>query len=481
MSSQEPIGLLREALDTYLEAPSIYTEVRKTCETEKAAERVVERFQDLDPKPPEAFELEPIWQRIAQAWRSGDLSSLARRDVRYAPFIFFYPPTDRQKWLGADPSFVERFFKTAPGADRPRVIVALLQEFLHAAEPELPSYVTLRTLLRARIVNGPAELRLRRWRDICEKHGLLERNNHLRLIASWQALGRPSVDGFLSETGLPQKIAQSALMRRAVKTILADLQRELRGEPVDDSKLNDGLGWLRMNDHLRFEDLNRETAEALLSPLVSRSPQDETAKLLRRFFLACFGDPRTVRIKGWAGVRDELRKVFLRMLVGPTLEAFFKILDSTADPQWEYRKQFWSAYHQARVIEEAWLALGRSAWGLAGPKLRGECGRLVGAERQQSVLLLRLRGLTIAEWSHNGSCRLWVSRRADKPTLGKSQYEAVDLRGGQEPDARYPHVWPEKGSWQSSVASWIFENTGIRLRESDYMPRGRSKGSGFYG
>ena len=44
-------------------------------------------------------------------------------------------------------------------------------------------------------------------------------------------------------------------------------------------------------------------------------------------------------------------------------------------------------------------------------------GRLSGASPEQSVLLLRMSGVTIAEWSHNGSCRMWLDGNKDAPKL----------------------------------------------------------------
>ena len=81
---------------------------------------------------------------------------------------------------------------------------------------------------------------------------------------------------------------------------------------------------------------------------------------------------------------------------------------------------------------------------------------------------MRIGPLTIAEWSHNGSCRIWLSGNESAPKLYKPTYSRHELMTGD--DFSKPHMGSERGSWQGAIARWIEDQTGISVPRRAYMP-----------
>jgi hypothetical protein len=86
-------------------------------------------------------------------------------------------------------------------------------------------------------------------------------------------------------------------------------------------------------------------------------------------------------------------------------------------------------------------------------------GELKGASSKQSVLLMRIGNLIIAEWSHSGKCRIW---NIDDPTYSHTQpplniqnrsYHASELRAAC--NAEESHFSSANWLWQSHVARHI--------------------------
>lgn len=90
----------------------------------------------------------------------------------------------------------------------------------------------------------------------------------------------------------------------------------------------------------------------------------------------------------------------------------------------------------------------------------------------QSVLLLRMSGVTIAEWSHNGSCRIWLDGNRDCPKLYQEHYFRHELvpHWPRRADFTQRHDGNETGRWQDGIARWLRDNTGVEVDRSEYFP-----------
>ena len=157
-----------------------------------------------------------------------------------------------------------------------------------------------------------------------------------------------------------------------------------------------------------------------------------------------------------------------------TLDDFFNLLDIVAlDRHWKHRRAFWKAYLDKGVIDNAWMVLGTDS----RQQLDTESETLQAygcftnekhVESNHSVLMMDIQGLVIADWSHNGSCRLWKSGNRSAPGLYKEKYEAAHLRN-KDADHRQPHSYSEYGTWQRKVVEWIRREIGISVDRQRYL------------
>ena len=89
-------------------------------------------------------------------------------------------------------------------------------------------------------------------------------------------------------------------------------------------------------------------------------------------------------------------------------------------------------------------------------------------QRGQACLLLRIGPGVVAEWSHNGRCNMWRdSHDPTAPQLHQEDYSSDEVQASEH----YPHVWPDKYSWQGKVANVIGDLTGVTIFTSEYALR----------
>ena len=224
-------------------------------------------------------------------------------------------------------------------------------------------------------------------------------------------------------------------------------------------------------------------ANALLHPWKRQVPPDHVKAALVEFFVKVYGDPRLRgnRTYFWDGVSQPALAVLMNWLVGDTLRGFMRLLERTADETWAYRQKFWMAYYDKRHIDEAWLALGTQALVL---KRRLQAvdqglgsGTLEGASPNQSVLLLRIGGLTFTEWSHSGSMRAYLDSDPSVPDLYQTHYHSDNLRAAisldfhdgmnQNPELR--HMQSTRGTWQRKARDFIYHHTNVWLGDREIL------------
>lgn len=210
-----------------------------------------------------------------------------------------------------------------------------------------------------------------------------------------------------------------------------------------------------------------EIAWALLAPwrdFRRADPSETTKEMLVRFFTDTLGDPR-IFDREWERVDSSAKDVLLRWLNLHTLTLFFDIVREVVgeggrfEHQWHARKRFWEEFVNHGLVTNSIVAFGRAAL----PRVKHaekELDRkllyraLRGAERTQSVLLLHIkipspaggtRTFVVADWSHNGSLRIWRESSPEAPIVAPTPPDVYpeDLR--TEPDTpRILHMGP----WQ---------------------------------
>lgn len=448
-------------------APLIPTHIRK------ASAEVVRQLGDLTPRTPKPFELQQIDVAIRQVWQGlASLAQVPARILRLAPWVFFFPRNEPNKWLAGDQRFVEAWLAWLRESGRPRAVVTLLREFLSVYPRENPSFDAIRESLRQQLAAGRGP-RIEKWRERAGRFGLLEGEAPALLMKSWWDVGA-SFEAYATEAGLLPGLEFSGLVKCASEHLLGFTEEMLTLAKPRLDFVKRSLEWLESDEQkLRFSELRIPTAKALLSPFRDRNPDAALQEVLQGFLLRTIGDPRSQRPK-WQGIPEDVRNVLFRWLVSASLEDFFRVLDETAqDSHWKFRKAFWSAYLRREAITDAWVVLGPAAAAIVRKEFDAPAGAAKlkmgeGAQSSHSVLLMRVGTVTIAEWSHNGKCRIWKQGNPKAPKLYETEYRRGQLVDRCNWDKA--HMGSEDGRWQADIARRIADETGIRVARSEYMP-----------
>ena len=433
------------------------------------ARRIKEAFANALEGRPDDADLEEILRVLHAYWRAGRLTELPWSYLKRSPWVLFLGSPPR---LGEDPAFIDAYLRLVEARPRARLISALLHVFLVEYPTKSPTFDRLRTGL-AQLLARAKSPRLTSWWERCQRFGLLEADGPRRFAAAWLEAGGEETT-FPAKHGLTGDMAHQGFVAAAYDAILGHLAKHLyesgASTPVLDQVLRisaDPAGGLR------FPSRRRLLAAALLLPFADPQVPGQPVEAIKSFLLEHYGHPR-VKVTNWQGVRAEAIEVFMRWIVQATLEAFFDVVDATAKPEhWLYRRAFWEAYRREGYLSDAWVVLGRHARqevNLRLSHLKGSYGILRGSQSDQSVLLMKVGDLVIAEWSHQGACRIWRSQQPEAPKLYQQEYDAAALRD-PFPAGLFRHDGSVWGSWQSKVAAFIREYTGIRVDPRSYMPR----------
>ncbi|HEY6259682.1 MAG TPA: EH signature domain-containing protein [Xanthobacteraceae bacterium] len=308
-------------------------------------------------------------------------------------------------------------------------------------------------------------------RHFSDQSGILDADDHLEAVAADLSAAK-DIYSFCLKKGIGSNILASnygtelklAVIRRAVKL-------------GDAKSLRAILGWAfasatgtPIGDYY----------EAMLSPFEAEVPSLDVQKALMSTLVLKFGDPRIVDWPGLLGNDGEMRReacaaILRRWLSIEYLDLFIKIIEKTAeDRQFRPRKAFWLKYFEKGLISDLTLVLASDANRIAR-KMRGELNNaeymkwatLNSALPNQSVLLMRLGDLVIAEWSHSGAMRFWKITDKNVPKFHNDEYFSSALRsgslkvkvGGNFRDSIIHH---DNGQWMAWARNAIEYHTGVR-------------------
>jgi hypothetical protein len=221
--------------------------------------------------------------------------------------------------------------------------------------------------------------------------------------------------------------------------------------------------------------------EAALSPFEGKSPPIRVQKVLMSVLLARYGDPR---IGAWPGLegregaarREVCVSTMKRWLSIEYLDLFIRIIEKTAeDKQFKPRKAFWLRYFERSVVSDVTLIIASDAMRIAR-KIRSEMNNpeymkwanLLSALPNQSVLLMQIGDLIIAEWSHSGAMRFWKAGEKAAPKFHLGEYWSSTLRRGSlkvkvGSTVRDSIIHHENGHWMTWARNAIEYHTGVRV------------------
>jgi hypothetical protein len=220
-----------------------------------------------------------------------------------------------------------------------------------------------------------------------------------------------------------------------------------------------------------FQAHRAAVATVLLLPWQERAPEDALRERITEFLLKHFKDPR-IHPENWLKVPEEATAVLRRWLTRMALEQFLEVVDQVAERgYWMFRRPFWTSYDKRNVIDDAWVVFGPKAQ-LWARSLLGDLPGYGKIDRPRlpdhCILLLRIGGLTIAEVSHCGKCRIWKDGNGNAPRLHSGSYRLREIEQG--PDLEQVHMGSYGYTWQHSVAAFIQVNTGIAFDSNEWRP-----------
>lgn len=471
----------RSAMDRFKRwaPPAVFKRKLEPRAVRMAQSELAKVLEPISPQKPHLYDLDDLYHRVARLMRQKEsILSLSLRELRRVPWVLFYSPQGERdsQWIGCSFSVLQDYETWILQKGRSGSPVhALVHEFIRVYPRDIETFDEWRDLIR-RVLRYRELPSLERWKTACEKHSLLEPQAPERFVS-----GLISSDELLrsrlASANLDQEVLRACnFLRVGMHDILARSAAQVGQSKLSEIAERRLLEFLTVNDRLRFDDKETRVLIActFLDQYRHRDPPKHHLDYLREWFVQQFGNPHLPphRRRRWAGVPDTTRLVIGRWLVDRNIDKFIDLMKETAmERHWRFREAFWRSLSRRHVIKEIWFVLGRDANALLAArgmsdKSEGSSAKLFGAEPSQSVLLMRLAGLTIAEWSHNGSCRIWFNGHPNAPRLFQERYRAGPLRAVA--DFSQPHLGSERYLWQWRIAEWLRDNHGPDIQREDY-------------
>ena len=336
------------------------------------------------------------------------------------------------------------------------------------------------------LLENNADARLDIWRNAQTRFSMFDPLVGPRDIAAEVLSSQRPVTEVLGSLGFADELrANGGYMRAIHDECVAQLPRLLRGPSVA-SQFSRAVALLTQGKQLRFPDARRSTAKSLLGPWTDghQPPSLEAQGLVKDFLLKYIGHPQ-LQPHLWIGAETEAA-VLRGWLARATLQVFFGLIAKHAPDSWRYREAFWLACLKKGAIADAWLALGKSVHASLDRKQIGDAfGELAGSSGDQSVLLLRIGPIVLAEWSHNGKLRAWSAQQA--PKLYERTYRRAELVQDGLPFPADPtrplavargsdrsglmHLGSVTGLWQRRAAALLAQQAGVTVFPTDWEVR----------
>jgi hypothetical protein len=435
----------------------------------RAVEDIARAHGQRPSRLPQPFVLAQIQSSIAETWGvHRTLDAVGRHDRKWLPHVMCMTPAKGVPPLIADDRFVQAVLDYL--RQNPRRLAAAIWVFLRDFPQQLSTFHRLRDGFKT-ILRGSDLTQLALWRVRNDRFRLLDKAGPATVaqMVFDDEHEEPAV--IFDSAGLTGELAAGGFARCVNEELMKIVERELRENNVGAVTLDRPLTFAELSERtLRFPDRASALANALLTPFDGKEPLAATKTRIQSFVLKHLSDPRIFPQK-WQLVDEVARRVMLKWLVVATLDDFFRLIEKFAWMEhWRYRRAFWTAYVQQNVIDDAWVVLGEDAQQAARQVFRragASFGKLRSSgDKRHSVLLMRIGDLVIAEWSHNGTCRVWASDSYAAPQLHGFDYTGAQLR--EDPDFDQRHQGSDTYAWQRSLAEFIRRETGIYMSARDY-------------
>jgi hypothetical protein len=439
-------------------------------QVERAAQRVEQKYDQIAPTT--QIDYDGLISRLRTLSLSGHLSRLSPREIRLGASCLF----EGRPALADDAVFLDNFLNLARSINSRITVKRLIHAYCLHFDRSHPAIKRIADFLKD-VISAYVGRSGQDWRTRHLEYQIFDPNVAPERLAKL-AINSANPRTELEKIGLRGQLLASGLSAAVFMQGLTLLRQNLESHPklADVERL---INWVRAdNGSIYYSAYRGSFANALLLPWSRQIPEEAIRQKIQSFLLDNLSDPR-VDAGAWIGVDPVARDVMIRWLAQATLEQFLRVVDSVAErQQWNYRRAFWTAYIDRRVVSNAWVVFGTNGAQFArrladssADSLMRRFGTLGGAGADQAVLLLHIGNLIIADWSHNGRLRIWLHRNPNAPQFSSQSYLASDLRTGSDFDT--VHLPPD--GWQSKAEAYIRRHTGIRLDRPDYMPRRSGK------
>lgn len=439
----------------------------------KKKNEILSNYSGVQSKKPSVIDLSETEQRFITCVEKNTWTEISNKDWRNLPWLL---------WKSENPlilsnAIVEKYVSFLNSITSQRYLKTLIFVYLRNYSADMPSATLIQNTIKNKL-DSTQKGSLLAWKEKSDKFALFDGIQAENRLAK-RVIGTSSdISAILEEAGLTGELSKTGLVEQTYSHALEKI-KDLPATKINNRIIENIIQWSSFESGLRFPGDKRLTIDALLLPWANEEPSDETKQTILQFLSRHFGDPR-LSSGSWHAGSDDARSIIRKWLVKETLEDFFRILDKTAiDSQWKYRRVFWLAYYNAGVIDDAWIALGPDAKYTAkkafGDKFTSALLYGNGVKSDHSVLLLKISNLIIAEWSHNGKCRVWYDDDENCPKLHQKEYPRWKLidNSNQIVDryvqAGLSHQNSEGGHWQGLLSSYIRNETGISMSYSEYM------------
>ena len=319
----------------------------------------------------------------------------------------------------------------------------------------------------------------RTWLKKLEKINLLDVDNVEQQLAEKVLLEGSEKQAF-NKIGLTGGFQASNLAISILITIAKMISSQIAKDNYDN--VDDFINLITDGNRIK-PNFGAAALIGLLLPFTKKTPSSYLKNKLKELFLTSFSDPRVskhpwpeIRSEfGGVSSREECLSIMKKWLNFDSIELFFKIIAKHApNEQFKPRQQLWQSYFKQEHVSDVWVILGSAASRTAKQMKKSDenavglsWAKLTGAQSDQSVLLMKIGDLIVAEWSHSGKFRAWDDDSSSKPEFYESEYTGPELRENSNKIRTQSGFLSDGithgGNWVPRAQAYITQRTGIRL------------------
>jgi hypothetical protein len=395
------------------------------------------------------------WDRVTAA---------DRLDVAWILWRGAQPPAER-------PDFLRGFLEWVETPWRRVQARRLAISWAAAFDPDLASIRSVGDFLAAR-----AGLLAAPWTGLAAAFDIFSIQRGPRMLAEAFLASDESAADFLARLGIAGATASGGFMLETLGAAAELVEARLAAAPRLAARLAD------LSVHRRVfrpaamaRPLPRGAArvrqllpEALLLPWRAAAPPPAVQAPIAAYLLRHYGDAR-VQEAIWKDLRRPCRDIMQRWLTASTIAKFFRLSTQFGEDANAALDGLRFCQSYGDHFDYAWIVGGSKIGAVLAESKIGH-GRLVGCRPDQFILVLGLRGLTIAKASGDAAWRVWspLNNLAPQAYCGMTEpcFPAA-LTNGADFSSSYSRK--DEGSWQDRLHDFIAARTGLAVGRDIYL------------